>query len=126
MSRYLAAALILALMFAGCLLNARHVDRLTGELIARTDEVCALAVRGETERALSAAEEAEALWQAADAYTSVFVRHTESDAVSDAFGDLFSALYVGDAAAARGETRKLQNHLREIARMERINFGTIF
>lgn len=126
MSKYLAAALILALLLAGSLLNARHVDRLTETLSARADEISALAERGELETALSAAEEAEALWRKADVYTSVVVRHSESDAVADAFADLFTALYGGDAAEVRGAARKLQAHLREIARMEHIRFGTVF
>ena len=126
MSKYLAAALLLALLFAGSLLDARHADRLTGAVAARTDEACALAARGDYGGALSAAEEAQRLWQAADGYTSVFVRHAESDAVADAFGDLFSALYGADAAAVRGAARKLQSHLRQIAAMEHLTFGTVF
>ena len=126
MSKYLTAALLLALLLGGSLLNARHVDRLTEELIARIDEVCALAERGETEKARAASEAAEGLWRAAEGYTSVFVRHAESDAVTDAFGDLYSALCEENAAAARGAARKLRSHLRSVARMEHISLGTVF
>ena len=126
MSKYLAAALLLALLFAGSLLNARHADRMTGAVAAKTDEVCSLVSRGDYDGALSAAEEARRLWQTADGYTSVFVRHAETDAVADAFGDLFSALYGADAAAVRGAARKLQSHQSRIAAMEHITFGTVF
>ena len=126
MRRYLAAALILALLFLGCLLNARHVGKLTEAIVERTDRVCALAQSGAYAQALELAREAEELWQGAGLYTGVFVRHAESDAVSDALGDLFTALYGGDGAAARGAVRKLQAHLREIARMESVSFSTVF
>ena len=126
MNKFLAALLILVLLFAGSLLNGRYIDALTSRLIARTDAVCALTASGETAAAVATAKEAEALWKKADVYTSVFVRHAEADAVSDALADLRTALYSGDAAAVRGEAEKLRDHLREIARMEHITFGTVF
>lgn len=126
MKKYILAALLLALLFALGLFNAAHIDRLTEAIIAQTDLACALAREGQNAEALSAAQEAERLWRDADLYTSVFVRHAESDAVSDALGDLFTALYGGDEAEVRGAARKVQTHLREIARMEHISFGTVF
>ncbi len=126
MKKYLAAALILVGLFAGGLVNGRCADRLAARIIERAESVSGLAGEGKFEKAAAAAAETARLWKAADAYTSVFVRHAESDAVSDAVSDMCAALDAGDAAAARSAVNRLQGHLREIARMEHIRFGTVF
>lgn len=126
MSKFLIAALILALLFAGCLLCAARIDRLTGSIALCADEICACAARGETEKAVSEAEAAEKCWRDAAPLLGVVLRHSETDKVEDAFCALFTALYADDPAAVRGAVRSLQKQLRAVAAMERVAFGTVF
>ena len=126
MSKFLIAALILALLFAGCLLCAARIDRLTRSIALQADEVCACAVRGETDEAVSAAEAAEKCWRDAAPLLGAVLRHSETDKVEDAFCALFEALYADDPAAVRGAVRRLQMQLRAVTGMERVAFGTVF
>ena len=120
-----AGAILLAIL-AATLLNIRHLDTLTGELLSLTEVSQAYAEADDYSQAVSSAEQAARLWAENDGYTHVLVRHTEIDSTTDAFYELLSDLHAQDKLSARGSFEKLRAHLTSIASMEHISFGSIF
>ena len=92
MKRELFAALLLLALLAGGAANTRFLDGFTGKICGTLAVSEASCRAGDYERALTLADEALGIWRSREAYTGVFIRHTEIDAVTYGFHDLISAL----------------------------------
>ena len=120
----LAAILLLALLVGGAL-NARFLDGFTREIndaLSQSQERCAA---GSYDAALSLAEAAHKKWHSREAYTGVFIRHSEIDAVTYGFHDLIGALEAEPESAA-ALYPGLIGHVRSLYEMERVNWGSVF
>lgn len=126
MKRELFALALLALLFAGSLLNIRHIDRLTDSVSACLDRSEEYARQGDFDAALAAFESGLALWHSAHGYTNVFIRHPELDDTYDTFYELEQVLLEQDGDAFPAAFSKLQYHLSCIAYMEHLSAGSIF
>ena len=113
------ALLLLGIILCGSIWNLRHLDRMTEELLAMTEGAY---LRADP----AAAEEAEGYWKRAGTYTSIFLRHAEADAVTDAFCAFRGAIAGGDAGELLGAYLILRAHLINIREIEQPRLGCIF
>ena len=125
MKREVLAAALLILTLALLLVNIHALEGLVGELEEHVCRSSAALARGDRELAVSELEAAMTLWQSAEGYTHVFVRHSEIDAVSDAFFELNAALRGGDEADDALYLALLY-HLDSIEKMDELRLGSIF
>lgn len=125
MKREVLAAALLILTLALLLVNIHALEGLVGELEEHVCRSSAALARGDREHAVSELEAAMTLWQSAEGYTHVFVRHSEIDAVSDAFFELNAALRGGDEADDALYLALLY-HLDSIEKMDELRLGSIF
>jgi hypothetical protein len=126
MKKAVAAGVLLGLLFAGAGWNIRRVDRFTDAVTAQVElsrEFCREENLSAADAALNAAMDR---WREAEPWTHIFIRHSELDAVSDAFYDVRIQLGAGDTDAAEGAYDRLEAHLRSIDDMEQISFGAVF
>lgn len=121
----LALALLAAVVFLS-IWDLRYLDRLTGPLLAMTEEACSLARAGKAAEAEETARRAQEAWLKAGPYTHVFLRHPEVDAVSDAFCAFRGAIAGGGPGELTGAYLSLQSRLRGIREMEQPRLGSIF
>ena len=126
MKKEIAAALILVLLFIGTLINIQVVDRLTGDILSLLEQAEQAAQDQDMDAAIENAQAAADLWNGADAYTHVFIRHSEIDSTTDAFYELLIQLDSGEAGGAKGAFQLLRAHLTSISGMEQVSFGSIF
>ncbi len=122
---FCALALLLALL-AGGLLNARYLRGFTAglnEKLSRSQELCEA---GDAAGALALAREAAGDWRARELYAGVFIRHAETDAVTDAFLSLLGELESGEAGAAQGLYAGLAARIENLYNMERVSLGSVF
>lgn len=120
------AAAILGALVALSIWNLSYVKDLTDELTQTVDAAYSMAEQGDWERAEKLAEAAAQKWSGADDYTHIFIRHSEVDLTSDAFGDYIAEIYRGDIDGVTGTYRKLLEHLKTIYEMERITIRSVF
>ena len=125
MRKTVGALALAALLLAGSAWNIRHVRHFTGQLTERV-ELCRFTLsRGDREGALAELYGALDDWRAGEGYTYVFIRHAETDAVTDAFYDAAEAIVNGESGAGCALDR-LEAHLRCIDAMERVSIGSVF
>jgi hypothetical protein len=117
---------ILVCLFVLSLINIHMLDKMTGELTGLLDESLKSAESGDWESAVKKAEEAEALWNKADPYTHIVVRHSEIDTTTDAFYEVLKALYSKNLGMTKGSCKDLNSHISSIVSMEKVTFGSIF
>ena len=105
MTKELIAAALLALIILGSWLNLLCLDRLVSAVEDSLSQSMTSYRSGSTREAHDALLNALALWLNADGYTHIFIRHSEIDAISDAFYELSEAMLSGgeetDAVYAR-------------------------
>lgn len=126
MKKEIIFAVVLLALFGLTVLNIKHLENMTDELLSVLEESFQNAENGDWEKAIEKAEEAEKLWNKADKYTHIVVRHSEIDCTTDSFYDFMIALYSEEAGEAKGAFKSLSTHLNSIVIMERITLGTIF
>lgn len=125
MKREFAAYALLILMIALLLYNIRTLDALIEGVETHVCRSSAALARGDSKLAASELETAMELWYEAEPYTHIFVRHSEIDAVADAFFELNAALRGGDAQEKEAYLRLLY-HLDSVQRMDHLRWGSIF
>ena len=125
MRREIIAAVLLALLCIGAWINVRTLDSLVGDMVSELSLSAQAAQRGETgqadERLLAALDR----WVNADGYTHIFIRHSEIDAISDAFYELRAQLLSGETEGLDALYGKLLYHLDSIDRIEHLSLKSI-
>ena len=120
------AVFLLLLILGGNIWNQRHSEGVTDRLLALTGETRLAA----EEKRWALAEDAGARlareWEQAEAYTSVFIRHAETDALTDAICALRGAVAGRDEGEILGALLAVEAHVRCIRDMEKLRFGTVF
>jgi len=125
MKKALGALVLVAVLFGAAVWNVRHVHRFTGELTRQVETARTLWSRGDDQGALSQLYGALEDWHAGENYTHVFIRHAETDAVTDAFYDAAAAIANGETGAGCALDR-LEAHLRSIDSMEHVTLRSVF
>ena len=106
------------------LYNIRTLDALIEGVETHVCRSSAALACGDSKLAASELETAMERWRGAEGYTHIFIRHSEIDAVWDAFFELNAALR-GAQEADESLYLDLLYHLDSLARMEELLLGSI-
>ena len=120
------AILLLLLMILCAVWNTIYLDRLTDAIYTDLDRAERAIQRSDYESALTALNTALNIWQSAEHYTNVFLRHPDTDAACDAFYEAGQLLLQRDGDAFPAALALLRHHLHTIDYMEHLSLGTIF
>ena len=126
MKKELIAAVLLAVIFAGVMLNIRASEKIVLSLMQEVDSSYAQLQSGDNESAVKTLDKAIEHWLTLDGYTHIFIRHSEINSTTEAFFQFRSDIGSGDADAAEGSYGLLSETLRSIMTMEQISLGSIF
>lgn len=126
MKKELIAAVLLAVIFAGVMLNIRASEKIVLSLMQEVDSSYAQLQSGDNESAVKTIDRAIEHWLTLDGYTHIFIRHSEINSTTEAFFQFKSDIGSGDADAAEGSYGLLSETLRSIMTMEQISLGSIF
>lgn len=126
MKKELIAAVLLAVIFAGVMLNIRASEKIVSSLMSEVDAAYAQLKGGDNESAVKTIDRAIERWLTLDGYTHIFIRHSEINSTTEAFFQFKSDIGSGDADAAEGSYGLLSETLRSIMTMEQISLGSIF
>lgn len=126
MKKELIAAVLLAVIFAGVMLNIRASEKIVSSLMSEVDAAYAQLQCGDNESAVKTIDRAIEHWLTLDGYTHIFIRHSEINSTTEAFFQFKSDIGSGDADAAEGSYGLLSETLRSIMTMEQISLGSIF
>ncbi len=126
MKKELIAAVLLAVIFAGVMLNIRASEKIVSSLMSEVDAAYAQLKSGDSESAAETLDKAIERWLMLDGYTHIFIRHSEINSTTEAFFQFKSDIGSGDADAAEGSYGLLSETLRSIMTMEQISLGSIF
>ena len=96
------------------------------ELESKVSDAYESAKSGDLDSARSKLDAASEHWLSLDGYTHIFIRHSEIDAITDAFFDFKSDLNDDSSTAYEGSYHRLMAHLESIRTMEQLTFGSIF
>lgn len=125
MRREYTAMIILAILMLGAWLNLRHMDSLTKRIEAKLELSQKAAEQGSMDISEKALLDALDMWLGADGYTHIFIRHSEIDAISDSFYDLYDALLSGETDALAPAYEKLIYHLESVNDIEHLSLRSL-
>lgn len=125
MRRECTAMIILTLLMLGAWLNLRHMDSLTERIEAKLELSQKAAEQGSMDISEKALLDALDMWLGADGYTHIFIRHSEIDAISDSFYDLYDALLSGETDALAPAYEKLIYHLESVNDIEHLSLRSL-
>ncbi len=125
MRREYTAMIILAILMLGAWLNLRHMDSLTERIEAKLELSQKAAEQGSMDISEKALLDALDMWLSADGYTHIFIRHSEIDAISDSFYELYDALLSGETDALTPAYEKLIYHLESVNDIEHLSLRSL-
>ncbi len=125
MRREYTAMIILAILMLGAWLNLRHMDSLTERIEAKLELSQKAAEQGSMDISEKALLDALDMWLGADGYTHIFIRHSEIDAISDSFYELYNALLSGETDALTPAYEKLIYHLESVNDIEHLSLRSL-
>ena len=125
MRREYTAMIILAILMLGAWLNLRHMDSLTERIEAKLELSQKAAEQGSMDISERALLDALDMWLGADGYTHIFIRHSEIDAISDSFYELYDALLSGETDALTPAYEKLIYHLESVNDIEHLSLRSL-
>ena len=126
MKKEIAAAVILALLFIGVLVNINVASNI---ILSLEDDVAAAyesAQNGDFDRAKPLLDAAVEHWMSLDGYTHIFIRHSEINSTTEAYFQLKSDIYAEDMGAVEGSYGLLIATLDSLMTMEQLSLGSIF
>lgn len=125
MRREYTAMIILTLLMLGAWLNLRHMDSLTERIEAKLELSQKAAEQGSMDISEKALLDALDMWLGADGYTHIFIRHSEIDAISDSFYELYDVLLRGETDALAPAYEKLIYHLESVNDIEHLSLRSL-
>lgn len=126
MKKELFAAGLLALILAFSILNTAVIDSICEGVTDLIDRSTAAAREGNWEESELLLNDALSLWKKNETYTTIVLRHTDIDTVSDDFYEFTEHVYSQDAPSARAAASLIREHLESVKKMERMCWGSIF
>ena len=126
MRKELAAAIILALLLTGVMVNIRVASNIILGLKEDVTAAYQSAEKGDFDRAKPQLDAAIEHWMSLDGYTHIFIRHCEINSTTQAYFQLKSDIYAEDMGAAKGSYGLLMATLDSLMTMEQLSLGSIF
>ena len=126
MKKELFALLTVILLIAGSIGNLTHLNKTANQISDHIDYCAQYCSRDDFTSANKEIMKAIQVWENAEHYTHVFIRHSEIDSISDLFYDAQSAIQSLEKHEAKCMLEKLQHHANSLVRMEKLSLGTIF
>ena len=126
MRKELAAAIILALLLTGVMVNIRVASNIILSLKEDVTAAYQSAEKGDFDRAKPQLDAAIEHWMSFDGYTHIFIRHCEINSTTQAYFQLKSDIYAEDMGAAAGSYGLLMSTLDSLMTMEQLSLGSIF
>lgn len=126
MKKEIITAVLLAVLFAGVLINIRISENI---VLSLSDEVDAAYLSLKIGNGVEASQQLDKAidhWLTLDGYTHIFIRHSEINSTTEAFFQFKSDVSSGDADAAEGSYGLLKETLNSLMTMEQISLGSIF
>lgn len=126
MKKEIAAAVILALVFIGVLVNIKVAGNIILSLEEDVTAAYESAEKGDFDRAKPQLDAAVEHWMSLDGYTHIFIRHSEINSTTEAYFQLKSDIYAEDMGAVEGSYGLLMDTLDSLMTMEQLSLGSIF
>ena len=126
MKKELAAAIILALLLTGVMVNIRVASNIILSLKEDVTAAYQCAEKGDFDRAKPQLDAAVEHWMSLDGYTHIFIRHSEINSTTEAYFQLKSDIYAEDMGAVEGSYGLLMATLDSLMTMEQLSLGSIF
>ena len=126
MRKELAAAIILALLLTGVMVNIRVASNIILSLKEDVTAAYQCAEKGDFDRAKPQLDAAVEHWMSLDGYTHIFIRHSEINSTTEAYFQLKSDIYAEDMGAVEGSYGLLMATLDSLMTMEQLSLGSIF
>ena len=126
MKKEIAAAVILALLFIGVLVNIKVAGNIILSLEEDVTAAYESAEKGDFDRAKPQLDAAVEHWMSLDGYTHIFIRHSEINSTTEAYFQLKSDIYAEDMGAVEGSYGLLMATLDSLMTMEQLSLGSIF
>ena len=126
MKKEIAAAVILALVFIGVLVNIKVASNIILSLEEDVTAAYESAEKGDFDRAKPQLDAAVEHWMSLDGYTHIFIRHSEINSTTEAYFQLKSDIYAEDMGAVEGSYSLLMATLDSLMTMEQLSLGSIF
>ena len=125
MKRLILGLAILAALFAGSVWNARCLEKEVNALLAGAEAAETLCEQGDFSAAAGALRGSMTQWESLERRARVFIHHTETDSVSDAYFEALDCLLSGDAGY-KGSLERLRFHLSDLCEEELVSWSTVF
>ena len=126
MKKEIVAFTLLLLILAGNIWNQHRLDELTAGLLSLTESAYTAALARDWTEASLAAEASEKRWLEADRYTHIFIRHTDIDALTEAFCDFRGAVAGQETGELLASYLRLKALLTSLRGMENLSIGSVF
>ena len=125
MKRLISGLAVIVALFAGSAWNANCLDKSVNALLSDTETAEALCERGEFSAAAEMLRGSIEDWKTLERRARVFINHTETDSVSDAYFEALDCLLSGDAGYM-GSLERLRFHLSDLCEEEHVSWATVF
>ena len=125
MKRELIAIVLLLTLLVLSLANVRYIEDKSADLMENIDAAESLLESGDTPGAENAIRSSLDTWLSWKSYTHIMLRHTEIDAITDAYYELLVGVQNG-GDAPRAAFGALRQKLRDLSEKERVGAGTLF
>ncbi len=125
MKRELIAIVLLLTLLVLSLANVRYIEDKSADLMENIDAAESLLESGDTPGAENAIRSSLDTWLSWKSYTHIMLRHTEIDAITDAYYELLVGVQNG-GEAPRAAFGALRQKLRDLSEKERVGAGTLF
>jgi hypothetical protein len=126
MKKELVAAILLAALFAGALVNVKALDALSGDIELLIDEAERNADIGSWDAAERAAEDAVSLWESRSGYTHIVLRHSITEDVSDKLSELVKSVYSHEQGPSAGAAKAARSRMKSMTEIEHVSMGSVF
>ena len=125
MKRLILGLAIVAALFAGSAWNAHCLDESINTLLAGAGTAETFAEQGDFSEAARALRGSITEWETLERRARIFINHTETDSVSDAYFEALDCLLSGDAGFM-GSLERLRFHLSDLCEEEHVSWSTVF
>ena len=125
MKRLIAGLAVVCALFAGSAWNARCLDERVNALLADAEAAETLAEGGDFSEAARALRGSMEKWETLERRARVFIHHTQTDSVSDAYFEALDCLLSGDAGY-KGSLERLRFHLSDLCEGEHVSWASVF
>ena len=125
MKRLIIGLAVVCALLAASAWNARCLEDRVNALLADAETAETLAERGDFSEAARTLRRSMTQWESLERRARVFIHHTETDSVSDAYFEALDCLLSGDAGFM-GSLERLRFHLSDLCEGEHVSWASVF